>query len=242
MSALIQKPQLYPTNNSLAENMNLSYLKLADQVSEAEEAAYSYVVRSVYMDDLAQHFEQYGSAPNFQGGRLTLCTCKHQMRTTLDCSEWPGTWVAGFTSRRIHDGRHWLFYLIRVQKAYESHADLWKSLSAEAREEKSAKKNFLGDVFAPRGRVAGDGRFDPRRYYTPSRHSHRRNSCDNGWYNDINYWCSDRYGRPSLLVGDPHLTFLWDQPVIAFDKKHCRNFQTWDNLAGLLRRLRGVAP
>jgi hypothetical protein len=183
--------QVFPTNGSLAENMNLSYGELAQRLAKLEGPAYSYVVKSVGMDDPGEHFEQQGSAPNFQGGRLTLCTCKHQMRTSLDRSEWPETWIAGFTSRQIHDGRHWLFYLTRVQRALESHAELWDSLSAMAREKKSAKANFLGDVFAPRGRVAGNGRFDPGRYHTPSRHSHRRNSCDNGWHNDIDYWCSD---------------------------------------------------
>jgi hypothetical protein len=242
MPALNETPQLFPTSGSLVENTNLSYMELAEQLGNLEEAAYSYVLKSVHMDDSGQHFEQYGSAPNLQGGRLTLCTCKHQMRTSLDCCEWPGTWVAGFTSRRIHDGRHWLFYLTRVQKAYESHAELWENLPAGAREAKSAKENFLGDVFAPRGRVAGDGRFDPRRYYTPSRHSHRRNSCDNGWHNDIDYWCADRFGRPSLLVGNPHLTFIWDEPLIAFDKKHCRNFKTWDSIAQLVRRLWRMTP
>lgn len=149
MPTLIQKPQLYPTSGSLAENMNLSYQELADQLSGAEGAAYSYVVKSVYMDDSGQHFEQYGSAPNFQGGRLTLCTCKHQMRTNLGCLEWPGTWVAGFTSRRIHDGRHWLFYLTRVQKAYESHAGLWDSLPAGAREKKSTEVWILAINIEP---------------------------------------------------------------------------------------------
>jgi hypothetical protein len=242
MPALIETPQLFPKNGLLAENLNLSYGQLGNRLLDAEGVAYSYVVNSVRMNDSGQHFEQHGSAPNFQGGRLTLCTCKHQMRTSLGYSEWPGTWVAGFTSRRIHENRNWLFYLTKVQKAYESHADLWESLPAGVRQKKSTKGNFLGDVFVPRGKVAGTGRFDPHRYYTPSRHSHRRNSCDNGWHNDIDYWCSDRYGRPPLLVGDPHLTFLWDQPLIAFDKKHCRNFKTWDNLAQLLRHLRGVAP
>lgn len=242
MPALIETPQLFPTNGLLAENRNLTLRELAEALGITEGKAYSYVVKSVCMDDSGQHFEQYGSAPNFQGGCLTLCTCKHQMRTSLDCPDWRGTWVAGFTSRRIHDDRHWLFYLTKVKRAFESHAELWASLSARAREKKSAKENFLGDVFAPRGRVAGDERFDPRHYYMPSRHSHRRNSCDNGWHNDIDYWCSDRYGRPSLLVGDPQLTFLWDEPLIAFDKKHCRNFKTWDNLARLRRHLRGATP
>ncbi len=242
MPAFIDPPQLFPKNGSLAENMNLGYGELAKCLADTEGAAYSYIVRSISMDDYGQRFEQHGSAPNFQGGRLTLCTCKHQMRTSLECCEWPGTWVAGFTSRQIHDGRHWLFYLTRVQKGHESHADLWASLPAGVRETKSAKKNFLGDVYAPQGRVTGDGRFDPRRYYTPSRHSHRRHRCDNGWHNDIDYWYSDRYGRPSLLIGDPHRTFIWDEPLIAFGKKHCRNFKTWDSVVSLMRRLKGGAP
>lgn len=29
-------------------------------------------------------FEQWGSAPNFQGDVMTLCTCKHQMRSGMD--------------------------------------------------------------------------------------------------------------------------------------------------------------
>lgn len=151
MQALIQTPQLFPTNGLLAENMNLSYTELDELLSKANGAAYSYVVKSVSMDDSGQQFEQHGSAPNFQGGRLTLCTCKHQMRTSLDCSEWPGTWVAGFTSRRIHDSRNWLLYLTQVRRAYESHAELWDSLPAGTRKKKSARENFLGDVFVPRG-------------------------------------------------------------------------------------------
>jgi hypothetical protein len=246
MPASIETPQAIPTNGSLAENMNLSYGELAEQVSEKEGAAYSYVVKSVRMDDEGQQFEQHGSAPNFQGGRLTLCTCKHQMRTSLECKAWQGTWVAGFTSRcldvvDVPKGRHWLFYLTRVNRAYPSHAELWESLPAAAREAKSASAHFLGDLFAPRGRVAGDGRFDPSRYYTPSRHSHRHNSCDNGWHNDIDYWCADLYGRPSLLVGDPHRTFIWNEPIIWFDDDHCRNFKKWDSIRRLLLHLKEAA-
>lgn len=234
--------QAFPTNGLLAENMNLSYDELAKRLAAAEGSAYSYIVKSVSMDESGHRFEQRGSAPNFQGGRITLCTCKHQMRTSLNCSDWPGNWMAGFTSRRIHGGQHWLFYLTRVRTAHESHAELWESLTIGAREEKSAKVHFLGDVFAPRGKVAGKGRFDPARYYTPSRHSHRRNSCDNGWHNDIDYQYADRYGRrPSLLVGDPQMTFIWEEPMIHFGSDHCRNFKKWGSIGTLHRHLR-VAP
>src|SRR5205814_6718268 len=40
-------------------------------------------------------FVQDGTAPNYQGERITLCTCMHHHRT------WPridvGTWIAGFS-------------------------------------------------------------------------------------------------------------------------------------------------
>jgi hypothetical protein len=236
---LIQNsPQAIPARGLLAENLNLTLPELAKRVCKAEGAAYSYVVRSIKMDTSGEHFEHYGSGPNFQGGLLTLCTCKHQMRTSLDCGGWAGTWVAGFTSRSLHERRHWLFYLTRVRRATDSHAELWDSLPAGVREKKSAKANFLGDLFAPRGKVAGDGRFDPRRYYTPARHSHRRNACDNGWHNDVNYWCAGRNGRrPALLVGDQQLTFIWEAPIIRFDDKHCRNFKKWESIDSLVRRL-----
>jgi hypothetical protein len=159
------------------------------------------------------------------------------MRTSLGCRDWKGTWVAGFTSRSLHEGRHWLFYLTRVHRAFESHAELWDNLPARTREMKSAQAHFLGDVFVPRGRVAADRRFDPRRYYSPPCHDHRRGSCDRGWHNDINYWCAKRFGRPSLLVGDPHLTFLWDEPIIRLDGNHSRNYQKWDSIDKLIQHL-----
>lgn len=230
------QPQPFPREDLLAGNVNRALLELKKQIDDAEGLAYSYVMKSVRIspDEL---FEHHGSGPNFQGGRLTLCTCKHQMRTSLGCADWKGTWVAGFTSRCLKDGRHWLFYLTRIAEAHESHADLWDRLLAPARRKKSAQENFLGDVFAPRAKVAGDGRFDPRRYHTPSGHSHRRDSCDNGWHNDIDYWCADRYGHPPLLVGDPHVTFIWEKPIIRFSADHCRNFKKWDSIGKLLRHL-----
>jgi hypothetical protein len=117
--------QAVPESGLLAESLNLTLPELAIRVGKAEGAAYSYVVKSVRMDGSGQHFEQHGSGPNFQGGLLTLCTCKHQMRTSLDRPDRAGTWVAGFTNRCLHAGRHWLFYLTRVLEAYESHAEVW---------------------------------------------------------------------------------------------------------------------
>ncbi len=107
---------------------------------------------------------------------------------------------------------------------------------------KSSHEHFLGDIFVPHGRIVGEGRFNPRRYLVPLRHSHRRHKCDNDWHNDINYKHSERYGRPALLVGDPTLTFLWDEPRIFLSNAHCRNFKKWNNLADLLSHFEPERP
>lgn len=234
MSASVQP---FPTVGVLHENLNLTCSQLVKRIGELPGMACSYIVRTVHLDRATGLFEQHGTAPNFQGGYLTLCTCKHQMRSSLRLPDWQDKWVAGFTSRRRFQGRHWLFYLTRIVKAHESHADLWDSLRAPVREAKSAQEHFLGDLFRPQGKVTGEDRFRPRSYFAPSRHSHHRNTCDNGWHNDIRYKHTDRYGRPALLVGDPRLTFLWEKPMVFFDKDHCRNFKKWKSVLELLWNL-----
>jgi hypothetical protein len=230
--------QTFPTGGELLKNLNLPLAQLAALIGEVRQGALSYVVKSVRIDRITYRFEQQGSGPNIQWDRLTLCTCKHQMRARLDSSQWKGKWLAGFTGRRCHEGLHWLFFLTRVIDAHESHADLWDSLPATVRKAKSAQGHYLGDVFAPRGKIVGQDRFNPRRYVAPSRHSHHRGSCDSRWHNDINYRHANRYGRqPSLLVGDPLCTFLWEKPLIFFDEHHCRNFKKWDTVGELLGHL-----
>ncbi len=239
MSASVQA---FPKDDMLAANLNLIHSELVNRIGKTEGAAYSYIVKTVRMDRTSLCFEQHGSAPNFQGGHLTLCTCKHQMRSSLEMSAWKNKWVAGFTSRCLYQKRHWMFFLTLVQDAHKSHAELWECLPSAVREAKSAQEHFLGDLFAPRGSLAGEDRFDPRRYLAPSRHIHHSHKCDNDWHNDINYKHSDRYRRPSLLVGDPHLTFLWEKPVIFFDEDHCRNFKKWESVSELLPHLKCEGP
>ncbi len=120
--------QPFPKNDLLARNMNFSYPQLFRRLGKQRGAAYSYVVKSVVLNHDTGSFEQHGSAPNFQGGHLTLCTCKHQMRTSLDFSDWVGRWVVGLTSRCDCQGRHSLFYATQIVAAYESHAELWDNL------------------------------------------------------------------------------------------------------------------
>jgi hypothetical protein len=162
MSTLIQA---FPKKGILAANLDVRLSELKMRIEKkGEAAARSYVVASVKLDDSGLRFEQHGSTPNFQGRCLTICTCKHRMRTPLEVPDWQGKWVAGFTSRSLKDNRHWLFFLTQIANAYESHFDLWNALPGCGRVFKSAETNRLGDVFPPRGGLTGAARLNPKNY------------------------------------------------------------------------------
>lgn len=235
----IETVQQFPTHGRLAENLGLPLPILKSQIGRTSARSYSYIVRTVKFDHETSTFEQHGSAPNFQGDVLTLCTCKHHMRASQDTQEWEGVWIAGFTSRTIYDRRHWLFYLAHIESAYESHVDLWKALKVRSKNAKAADAHFLGDVFRPKTPFpGGTDRFSPSRYVTPSAHAHRQHRGDKGWHNDIHYYLAVKYGYPPLLAANPQKTFLWDEPLIYFADKHCRNFHKWSSLSELISQLR----
>ena len=242
----IQTVQPFPSDGHLGKNLGLPLPLLKARIGQLEDRAYSYVVRTVKLDHETTIFEQHGSAPNFQGGVLTLCTCKHQMRASQASDDWRGVWLAGVTSRTIHEGRHWLFYLAKIETAYESHADLWTELQASSRNAKVAHVHFLGDVFKPKPPIpTADSRFSPNRYVSPHLHAHRwrdEEGWHNGWHNDINYHLAQKYGHPPLLIADPKRTFIWNEPMIHFAEDHCRNYLKWSSLQELMAMLKGVRP
>jgi hypothetical protein len=234
--------QPFPSGGRLGKNLGLPLSELTDDLRMQQDRVYSYVVGTVKRNRTITGFEQHGSAPNFQGDVLTLCSCKHQMRAGRSCDDWKGVWLAGFTSRTIDDGRHWLFYLARIELTFESHADLWSKLNAHSRKAKSANENFLGDVFKPTTPIpTGDARFDPDHYQRPEFHTHSwhvKNGMHDGWHNDIAYRHAKRYGHPALLMADPLLTFIWDKPMIYLNENHCRNYRKWDCLTELMETLK----
>ncbi len=113
-------------------NKSLEYIR--ELLSKEKTSLYVYVLTTVKVID--GHLVQTGSAPNFQGGVITLCTCKHYMRTWRAPEEWKGIWIAGFTGNVLKDGKNYLFYLMKVQEAFMSHRDLWRWLQRSAREAK----------------------------------------------------------------------------------------------------------
>jgi len=237
-SRAIQTVQPFPDTGLLADNLNQRLSQLRRRIGRTRDRAYSYVLTTVKLGE-GNRLEQHGSAPNFQGDVITLCTCKHQMRASQSAADWEAhVWIVGFTSRCIYEGKHWLFYLTKVDQAFESQSELWNGVPGKVRQAKAARKHFLGDMFEPKRRgLTGDARYSPSRYYTPPIHAHRQHPGGKGWHNDISYKYAQKYGHPALLVGDPDLTFLWQEPMIFFKDNHCRNYRKWLSLQSLIVQL-----
>lgn len=209
-SATERDYQPFPQEGKLFENSNLPLDALRQRIDPEQTTTYCYVVDTVKNE--GGRLVQRESAPNFQGGLITLCTCKHRMRTSRSPCDWEGTWIAGFTGVGAAGGRNALVYLTRVANAFESHYDLWYSQGTPetAKQAKSARSSKCGDLFQPLKRLSDP--FDPRDYHQPcDDHCH----CGDDWHRDVNYTgYSER--RAALLVGDPAYSFLWSRPTIFF--------------------------
>lgn len=202
--------QPYPQTGSLAKNINTTMKNLRQYMNTDSAHVYCYIVKSVKNKNGS--LCQQGCGPNWQGGLITLCTCKHMMRTFRDLDTWWGTWIAGFTSVGAGRGRNALVYLMKVKDAFDSHHDMWYALPKQVRLAKAAhrKGNILGDVFRPKGKLRGDEKFLAGSYYEPcNSHAHGEND---GWHKDVNYSKNSR--RAALLVGEQTRSFLWSKPTI----------------------------
>ena len=224
--------QVFPQDGPLALNANSQLRELRARLATDRATVYCYVI--VTIEEQSGHFVQTGSGPNFEGGLVTLCTCKHWMRTFKSAEDWVGKWVAGFTGVGPGRGHNYLFFLMRVAQALESHGQLWFSdaIPAEAKRAKAADENKFGDIYRPRHET-GDPH-DPREYVPPCRkHVHCE---DNHWHDDIDY--VGRSGRvAALLAGDAERSFLWNRPAIWFGSRIHRG-QKKVKLVDLLSQLR----
>lgn len=209
--------QPFPPSGLLRGNINLDVDQLIQRLGTGRGEVYCYVVATVRYED--GQFVQTGSAPNFQGGLITLCTCKHQMRAGKPADAWPDIWIAGVTGiSESPDGRNRLFYLMRVESTFESQRALWAWLhqnASNAAQAKRSDKNRLSDVYVPTS-DSGDqcDPFDPKTYIPPCLdHIHQPTA----WREDIDYSKGRR--APALLVGDPAYSFLWSSPVIPISPR-----------------------
>ena len=201
--------QTMPRQGRLAENINTPLEGLLDEIAPfRQDTVYPYVVATV--ECRKGRLYQTGSGPNFQGGRITLCSCKHEMRAYSAIRSLERVWIAGYTgSRRSVSNK--LFYLMMVSQTFESHHELWFSdcISEETKVAKAANLDKFGDIYQPKGE-SGDP-YCHLSYVAPCEDHVHCDPCD--WHKDIRY--PDQYGRiPALLVGDPKFSFMWDITAI----------------------------
>ena len=174
---------------------------------------YVYIVTTIKTTPDYQ-LKQRGSGPNFKGGRITLCTCKHKDRATLHLSRdsddpWKNVWVAGLTSKTADPSRS-LAYLMCVERSFLNQRGLWCCLPSDCRQAKSASKSDLGDLYEPKAAAKTDP-YNPKCYNSPiSEHVHSTEEKPNEWFKDIKGW--GNHSRPHrLLVGQVAQSYRWVQ-------------------------------
>jgi hypothetical protein len=175
---------------------------------------YVYTHHEIYMD--GGELMQSRSGPNWEGGIVTLATCKHFMRTYRNFGA--GVGVVGVTNKLEQE--NWLLYAGVVDKVFPSNYDLGQYLyrhHCEAYKAKLMTTNRLGDIVESFGDLAYAERYDKGNYIEPCANHCRAEELDpNGnpkWYKDIEYAVRGRVPQcctlePFLLNTSPGLVCL----------------------------------
>lgn len=155
---VVSDHQPFPEYGPLHAHLDFTLEQLVGALREGPRGdVYVYVVRTV--DLRGRLFAQCGNSPNFQGGVVTLCACKHKMRSSpvFGRSGRP-LWIAGITRPGLVDGRRCrhLFYLMYLPTTHRfaSQAEMWESLPPETCQAKSAAFSPLGDLLRAAARRA----------------------------------------------------------------------------------------
>jgi len=192
------------------------------QVIKDDDIVLAYVVRtcqSVHAGAASRSplLQHVGSGPNIDGGRITLCTCKHRMRASPvfeDENLKSRIWIAGFSSSRGGE-ENWLFYLMKVAEVFASQQGIYERLKSDPNvlARKLASENVLGDIFEPMNPCRNP--LNPDDYKKP--HPEHRHRPDDLWRSDIK---SEYYGRnPKMLLGDKKASYCYSVGRIKLNTK-----------------------
>ena len=188
---------------------NLSAKDLMQKLNQYQnDEIYFYVLTTLKW--VNEEIIQQGCGPNLEGDLITLCTCKHYLRTFPDIR--PNTWIAGLTSLNLSKKIRFpslLFYLTRISHVYDTHAELWNNLTKKQRGIKSASVNVLGDIYQPKSASINFDGLNSKNYEAPiPKHVH-----EPFYSNDIN----PGYKKTTKLIqGDFDLSFAWNKPKITW--------------------------
>ncbi len=194
-------------------NQNMTLFKLKKELKDNDEPIYYYIIKSVVFSNGEYH--QSGCGPNFEGGVITLCTCKHRMRTFPEINK--GTWVAGITTRNSKESNinNSLFYIAQIKKVYDDYDSLISELPKNVVEYKSSLENPLGDIFFPKSNCNNLHLVDC--YISPIKdHVHIING--NSWQEDVGLYKSNKIDPivHKLIVFDKSKSFIWKKPIITY--------------------------
>jgi hypothetical protein len=189
---------------------------------------FSYKLTSI--EEVAGKLVQHGCGPNFQGGRITLCTCMRFHRTWPSIGE--GTWIAGFSD---YSSGNNLFYLMRVAHTVDSFDAMWRSGYIPDLAAKSAHRHVFGDLYEPVSMKASAYPYNSAYYKLPiDEHKHIHGG---EWKRDIAFRHWSTGNRPKLLIGEPGKSFIWERPRHRYKRRAHPRFRLHDSLADFLGTL-----
>jgi len=209
--------------------MNRTLSDLKNEIKNESVFVEAYKVSTVKGSQDTTSFIQTGCGPNFEGGLLSQCMCRHDIRQRHTCEEWENNWIAGITGKLSMCGKSedtYLFYLMKVDKAFCSFKHLWDYytvVNPSLIEAKQTTTNVLGDLYIPINDDIDDV-WNVSNYMGSIKghpHFNKKNKLK-----DINYpeWRKHkaqkkrkklrRVKNANLLLGDIDRSYLWKNPNI----------------------------
>lgn len=194
----------------------------ADQVREC----YFYTSHQIYYEDGL--IRQTRSSPNWEGGMVTYCTCKHLMRS-VSRDTWEDTWIATVGPRECEN--NCLVCVGRIWRSFPSNFTLSGCLRSypEIFKVKMADTNPRGDLYTPKGRaLAGYDVYKHSNFLEPPKHtrsvdfykkspgsvSERKDGLIPKWWRDLEY---TMYGnRPMVFILSP--CWIFSRPMLWSDR------------------------
>jgi hypothetical protein len=197
---------------------------------KGQDKVYAYIVDTLRLSDHGSNsLVQTGCGPNFQGGAITLTTCKYWMRTWGKVEDWKkDVWIAGFTPGRLFENKdNFLFYLMKVADSFESHKSLWiylKENQPRTAIAKNARYHRFGDLFEPK---PSQNDFGFSSYFKPCEehvHGKKNNKGSERWHLDVDK-C---HGKPhALLLGDREKSYIWFDCMIRYRERRHPRTKKW---------------
>ena len=190
----------------------MDWTELNPKLSLPDEGdVYVYPHHEIYEGETGEIL-QTRSGPNWQGGALTLTTCKQFMRSWRAPSDWVGVWFCG-----LIPGVRKVLYIAQVRDAFDSNYALGAYVDQLdlGFEEKSAENCPCGDLYRPKSLLPGAQRWQVESLHPPMPHHTRmRENYPDGtpkWWKDIRYRGSGGRYPATFLFSNVHLWSRWHE-------------------------------